>query len=102
MKKLWISAGIRLAEGADVAEAREGLSLLVGQTRGEEGCLLFEIHQNIEDTERFTLWECWTGEDALKAHFEAEHTRAYLDRNLTTIEYIDRLGGDLGSTERQV
>jgi quinol monooxygenase YgiN len=92
MNKLWISAGIELEEGADLAAAEAGLSKLVEETANEPGCILFEIRQGIEDPNRFTLWECWVNEDALKAHFDMPHTKAYLARDLTKVSYIEKLG----------
>lgn len=92
MKNLWISAGIVLNDNADLVTAQRELRQLVAKTASEPGCIAFEIRQNLEQPEQFTLWECWTGEDALKAHFEAPHTRAYLALALTKVNYIERLG----------
>ncbi|MET1411083.1 putative quinol monooxygenase [Roseibium sp. HPY-6] len=91
MSNYFISAGIELKSGADLKEAQEGLRRLVEQTRSEPGCLLFEIRQNLENPGRFTLWECWTDKQALADHFEAEHTKAYLARDLTEVNYIEEL-----------
>ncbi|TQV74453.1 putative quinol monooxygenase [Denitrobaculum tricleocarpae] len=92
MQNLWISAGIALNDGADLIKAQTELQHLMEKTALEPGCIAFEIRQNLERPEHFTLWECWTGEDALKAHFEAPHTVAYLKLGLTKVNYIERLG----------
>lgn len=102
MDNLWISAGIVLEEGADLTQAQRELRRLEAQTQSEPGCIAFEIRQNLEKPEHFTLWECWTGEEALKAHFEASHTRDYLKHGLTRLDYIERLGPiGTGTTETQ-
>ena len=91
MTNLWISAGIELVEGRDLAETRDALRELVSLTRQEPGCLAFDILEDNEKPGRFTLWEHWTEADALSAHFETPHTRAYLARDLTRVNYIERL-----------
>lgn len=92
MTDFFISAGIELQEGADLRKAEAGLKHLVEATRQEPGCKFFEIRQNLQDRSKFTLWECWTDRAALAAHFEMPHTRAYLDQNLTRVNYIEELG----------
>lgn len=93
MSQYFISAGIELTDGASLAETETELRALVTQTQKEPGCLLFEIRQNLKDRTKFTLWECWTDPEALAAHFKADHTKAYLAKNLTQVRYIEELGG---------
>jgi quinol monooxygenase YgiN len=38
------------------------------RVRQEPGCLEFELYQNIENPDRFTLLERWVDADALAAH----------------------------------
>ena len=92
MDNLWISAGIALQEGANLATAETELEKLMRETQSEPGCIAFEVRQNLEQPGNFTLWECWAGEEAFKAHFDAPHTVAYLSLNLTKVNYIERLG----------
>ncbi|MCV0428141.1 MAG: antibiotic biosynthesis monooxygenase [Roseibium sp.] len=92
MSNYYISASIELQDGADLEEAENGLRHLVKQTRSEPGCILFEIRQNLKEPHKFTLWECWTSRQALLDHFEMPHTKAYLARNLTEVNYIEELG----------
>ncbi|WFE92132.1 putative quinol monooxygenase [Roseibium porphyridii] len=99
MSNYFVSAGIELQEGADLKEAENGLRLLVEQTQSEPGCILFEIRQNLKQPQKFTLWECWTNRQALQDHFEMPHTKAYLARNLTEVNYIEELG-EIGSNAR--
>lgn len=91
MTALWISAGIDLQEGADLAETRAALSELAALTEAEPGCLKFEVLENIENAGRFILWEQWRDASDLAAHFDMPHTKAYLARNLTTLAYIEKL-----------
>lgn len=97
MSKLWISAGIELQDGADLSETKTALSQLVKETVKEPGCIKFEILQQQDKPQCFTLWECWINDDALKAHFEAHHTLNYLSHDYTKVNYIERLQLNSGS-----
>lgn len=92
MGHFFISAGIELSRTANLDQTEKELQKLVEETQQEPGCILFEIRQNLEDRNKFTLWECWTSPDALAAHFEAPHTKKYLAKNLTQVNYIEKLG----------
>ena len=97
MSHYFISASIEMTEGSKLEQVETELQKLVAQTRKEPGCILFEIRQNLKEPTKFTLWECWTNPGALAAHFEADHTNAYLAQNLTEVSYIEALG-EIGDT----
>ncbi|RED46162.1 putative quinol monooxygenase [Aestuariispira insulae] len=92
MHPLWISAGIEVTDPAKLKSARIELDQLRHHTISEKGCLQFEIFQDNDTPGRFTLWECWTDQSALDAHFAAAHTQAYLAQDLTQVVYIEKLG----------
>ncbi len=96
MSNLWISAGIELQDGADLQKTKNALSQLVEDTLKEPGCIRFEILQQQDKPQCFTLWECWADDDALKAHFAAPHTKAYLAQDFTKVNYIERLQLNIG------
>jgi len=54
---------------------RDVLQALVQPTRGEDGCLHYELVQNQNDPRVFTFYEKWRDEDALTAHTQTEHVR---------------------------
>ncbi|MTH97951.1 antibiotic biosynthesis monooxygenase [Roseibium sp. RKSG952] len=60
-------------------------------TQSEPGCLLFEVREDLEDPNRFVLWEEWTGEAALANHFTLPHTIRYKAQNLTRVARVERL-----------
>ena len=91
MTNLWISAGLIAATESSAKKAHKALQVLQQQTIKEKGCLAFHVLQNIEDPKRFTLWEEWINEDALKEHFNQVHTKAYLAQSLTEVSYIEKL-----------
>lgn len=58
-----------------VEEVRELLSGLVGPTRGERGCVAYELLQNREDPTDFTFVEEWESDAALASHAASDHLR---------------------------
>jgi quinol monooxygenase YgiN len=58
-----------------VEEVRSVLSGLVGPTRAERGCVLYELLQNRSDPTDFTFVEEWESEAALDAHLSSGHIR---------------------------
>ncbi len=53
---------------------------LVMETRKEEGCISYELHQDLKDPNVFTMLEEWTSMDHLEAHFEAPHFKALVPK----------------------
>jgi quinol monooxygenase YgiN len=50
-------------------QARE----LVSETRKEEGCIYYALHQDIKDPSIVTMLEEWVDEEALNQHGKSEH-----------------------------
>jgi len=91
MSNLWISAGIEVLDGKDIQQARDALNNLTAATRQEPGNIKFKVLQQLDNPGRFTLWECWTDDNALQQHFAAAHTKDYLAQAWTKLIYIERL-----------
>lgn len=89
--KLWISAGLKLSTGKSAHKVKEELKNLQRQTIKEDGCIFFDVLQDRDNPDRFTLWEEWINEEALKEHFNQAHTKAYLALSLTEVIYIEKL-----------
>ena len=47
--------------------------LLVKETRKEEGCILYELFQDIEDSSVLTMIEEWEDKASLDRHMKTEH-----------------------------
>ncbi|WP_240722213.1 putative quinol monooxygenase [Poseidonocella sp. HB161398] len=92
MTEFCISAGIEATGVLPLAETEALLAGLVRATATEPGCIAFEIRQSLEDPRKFTLWERWTSEAALKAHYDYPHTRHVLETGATRVVYIEKLG----------
>lgn len=64
-----------IARPEAVDEVRAVLSGLVGPTRAEAGCVVYELLQNRNDPTDFTFVEEWESDAALDAHLASEHLR---------------------------
>jgi quinol monooxygenase YgiN len=57
----------------------EGLAALttgIEATHGEEGCLAYALHEDVEQPARFVIVEKWASADALAQHAETSHLKA--------------------------
>jgi len=71
----------------------ELLNGLVGNSRKEAGALRFEVFQQSDRPNHFSVVEIWKGRDAYSAHIVAEHTKTFR-KNLSPISgalYDERL-----------
>ena len=81
----FITAELRVKDESNVQFAREALLTLCKETLTEPGCSIFTLHHDSKCATRFLLWERFSDEAALKAHFAAPHTKKYIDKDLTEI-----------------
>ena len=65
-----------IAKSDRVDELRDTLMGLIEPTRGELGCLVYELLQNEEDPASFVFVEEWKDGDAFVAHMDSNHFRA--------------------------
>ena len=64
------------AQPGKTDDLRTLLRGLLAPTRGEEGCITYELLQNRQDPTDFTFVEEWLGEDHLEAHLGSPHLQA--------------------------
>jgi quinol monooxygenase YgiN len=62
-----VIAHIKVKPGLE-DRAKQALLAAVAQTREEEGCLDYDLHQSTSDPTEFVFYENWASEEALKAH----------------------------------
>jgi quinol monooxygenase YgiN len=74
-EKIDVVAHIHAAPGHE-AVVREALESFVDPTRKEDGCLRYDLFQDISDPLKFTFIEEWTSEAALDAHSKSAHIAA--------------------------
>ncbi len=75
-----VVVGSFTAEPGREAEALEAFKALVEPTHGEDGCILYALHQGADDPRRLAFVERWASKEALEAHLESDHVQAVLAR----------------------
>jgi len=68
------------AEPGKEAEALEAFKDLVAPTHAEPGCVLYALHQGVDDPSRLVFIERWASREELNAHLGAPHVAAILER----------------------
>jgi quinol monooxygenase YgiN len=84
-----VVVGAFTANPGKEAEALEAFKALVEPTHGEEGCILYALHQGSDDPARMAFIERWESREALDAHLANTHIQDILAR-------ADELWGENG------
>lgn len=74
-EKIDVIAHIHAAPGNE-ALVREVLESYVAPTRKEDGCIRYDLFQDVSDPTKFTFIEEWTSPAALEAHSKSAHLAA--------------------------
>lgn len=77
MPKITVIAML-VAQQEAVESVRKELLELVEQTRKEQGCLEYRLHQDLERPETFFFYENWESPEALEQHVRSSHFNCYL------------------------
>lgn len=64
------------AKGDRVSDLADLLRSLVTLTRGEKGCIQYDLLQNQDDPTDFTFVEIWASQGDLDAHLASDHLQA--------------------------
>ena len=75
-----VVVGSLKARPDQVDEARQVLAGLVEPTHAEAGCILYAMHQGVDDPTRFAFVERWSSKDLLQAHLGSPHIASLLER----------------------
>ncbi|PHM35845.1 putative quinol monooxygenase [Xenorhabdus innexi] len=81
----FVTAEIRAKENTDLNIVIKELKTLQEKTLLEPGCEIFFIQQSNENPNTFIMWEKFISPEALKKHFEYDHTKYYLSLDLTEV-----------------
>ncbi len=79
MAEIVVVGALRARPGKE-DEAREALRGLVEPTHREAGCILYALHQGVDDPTRLTSVERWSSREDLDAHLASAHIAAVLER----------------------
>jgi quinol monooxygenase YgiN len=61
-------------------QARQAFQALVAPTHAEDGCILYALHQGVDDPRRLAFVERWASKEQLQAHLESDHVKEVLGR----------------------
>lgn len=71
----------RLKVKDDAVEEAKNLALgIVADSRTEEGCINYDVHQAIDDETVFIWHETWKDKAALDAHFEFPYFKEFFEK----------------------
>jgi quinol monooxygenase YgiN len=62
-------------KAAHFSDARQAIRDIVDETRGEEGCISFDLHEDVE-AGRLHLYEVWADRAAFDTHHAQPYTQA--------------------------
>lgn len=82
-------------QGEQLASIIEGV---IAPSRAEAGCLTYQTHRAIDDSNVFYFYEQWRDQDAFDQHVASPHYLAYradsanfiVDRNLTFLDDVSK------------
>lgn len=77
--KVTVLALIRAAAGKE-EELYEELKKLVGPSRGDDGCINYDLHRSLEDSARFMFHENWASRQHLEDHLQQPHLQRFMER----------------------
>lgn len=63
----------KLKPGVEIEEYLRTAREVVLETRKEKGCIMYTLHQDINDSSILTTIEEWEDEEALNQHNKSEH-----------------------------
>jgi quinol monooxygenase YgiN len=74
-----VTVVVRIKAKAGIeARVRQELLNLLAPTRGERGCINFDMQQAPNDASLFLFHENWVSEEDLKRHFETPHITRWI------------------------
>ena len=71
-----IAGFIQIDSASRVAAASAAVAMMQA-TAKEEGCVTYRFAADLEDKNRFLIFEEWTSDNALQAHFKAPHMAVF-------------------------
>ena len=77
MAKLTIIAQIK-AQADRIDLVKTELEKLIDITRGEEGCLQYDLHQDNENPAHFLFYENWESRELWQAHMGTQNLQDYM------------------------
>jgi quinol monooxygenase YgiN len=71
---------VDVAGGANLAEPIKTLQEFAADSRKDPGCVRFEVVQQVDRTNHFTIVSVWRSREALEAHTAAPYTKRFREK----------------------
>lgn len=87
------------AKPGHTEELRAAFTKLLGPSRSDKGCLVYDLHQSTDDPDTFMMYEVWASKAELDAHLATPHLQEFGesvadilagDLNIATYSPVDR------------
>lgn len=75
-ENLYLTARLKV-KNDKVEELKQAALAIVADSRSEEGCISYNVHQSIEDATVFVWRECWKSKADLDEHFEMDYVKNF-------------------------
>ena len=85
MSKIVITAKVKIKEEFYL-DVYEQLLLLYKHSIEEDGCIQFDLHNDVDDKNTFVFVETWVNQEALDNHTKSEHFISYIKKVSEKIE----------------
>jgi len=72
-----VLARLKAKEGMQETVKAECLAL-IEPTRSEEGCIIYDFHQDTEDSASFMFYEQWVSKQALDEHLQMPYLQGFI------------------------
>jgi len=74
--KIYLTAIVK-SKPEHIVEVLQVLENMVTETRKESACLLYDLHQGIEDKNLFVFYEIWESQHGLDLHNEQPYIKEF-------------------------
>jgi quinol monooxygenase YgiN len=73
-KTVTVTALVKAQRGKE-SQVRQALLSLISPSRGDAGCLSYDLHQTMDNPTAFLFYENWASKELLDAHLQTPHVQ---------------------------
>jgi quinol monooxygenase YgiN len=67
-------------------KVKEELLALIKPTKEEEGCIGYNLHEEVGNKTDFMFYEIWRSQKDIDAHFQTPHIKALIEKSAVLFE----------------
>lgn len=76
---LYLTAKLKV-KSEKIEELKQAALAIVADSRAEDGCVSYNVHQSVEDETVFIWRECWRSKAALDEHFQKNYVADFFGK----------------------